>query len=197
MSTGSLPTTVAADFSLLPPARFSSRQYLQMVEAGIFGPADKVELIDGVITPMVPAGPEHNASVMQFPRLFAPVLGRFELLIQGTVVLGDGQVFDPDMALLTRRPGGYRKSHPTAADIQLVVESAASSLPRDRQKKLPAYAAAGIQEYWIMDLEQDRLLVHRQPTGSEYQQIQILGEEESVSPLACPELEIKVVDLFA
>ncbi len=198
MSTGSLPTTAAADFSLLPPARFSSRQYLQMVTAGIFGPDDKVELINGVITPMAPAGPEHNASVIQFPRLFAPMLDRFDLLIQGTVTLGEGQVFDPDMALLDPQTGWLSPVAPhRGATSSLIVESAASSLPRDQQKKLPAYAAAGIQEYWIIDLQKTSLLVHRQPEGERYASIVTLSEKDVVTPLACGELKVVVGELVA
>lgn len=181
----------------LPISPLSTEQYLQMIAAGILGTDDKVELIGGQITPMAPAGPEHGGSLIQLTRRFAAALDECELLIQGTVVISEGNVFDPDLTLLRRKPEGYKHAHPRPEDILLIVESAASSLPRDRHVKLPAYAAAGIQEYWIADLEREALTVYRGPDGTVYRSEQTFTCDATVTPLACPELAIRVGDIFA
>ena len=168
-----------------------------MIDEGILGPSDKVELIGGLITPMAPAGSEHNSSLMHLTEKLAQLVDRYHLLIQGTLVVAEGQVFDPDVALLRRRPEGYKRALPRAEDVLLVVESAASSLPRDLHVKLPIYAAAGIQEYWIADLQRETLTVYRDPAGAIYRSEQHVAGEETVSPLVCPDVIIRVADVFA
>jgi Uma2 family endonuclease len=181
----------------LPISPLSTEQYLQMIDAGILGPSDKVELIGGLITPMAPAGPEHNSSLIQLTEKFAKVVDQYHLLVQGTLVVAEGHVFDPDLLLLRRRREGYKRALPRAADVALVIESAASSLPRDRHVKLPVYAAAGVEEYWIADLEREVLIVFRDPQGNGYGSEQTLAGNDVIAPLACPELIIRVADIFA
>jgi len=179
----------------LPVSPLSTDQYLRMIDAGILDD-EKVELIGGIITPMAPAGSDHNGSLYYLTRVFSQVLDRFELAIQGTIVIAEGNVFDPDLALLRLRPDGYRKSLARPEDIALIIESAASSLKKDRHVKLPVYASAGIQEYWIADLEGGILTVFRDPDGTEYRSEQAYAVDQMVSPLACADLSIRVADIF-
>ena len=181
----------------LPRWRIDTQRYLRMVEAGVLGPEDRVELIDGMIVPMSPAGPKHNHVVMRFTELFAPAMPRIKVSVQGTLVLAEGQVFDPDFMLLQAKQGGYKDALPTAADVLLIVEAADTSLARDRQVKLPLYAAAGIAEYWIADLDRDALIVHREPDGQGYGQVRTYRGEEAVSPLALPEMSVRAGEVFA
>lgn len=180
----------------LPVSPLSTAQYLKMIDAGILDD-EKVELIGGVITPMAPAGPDHNSSLYVLTDSFARVIDRFVLAIQGTIVIAEGHVFDPDVALLRRKPEGYRASLARAEDIALVIESAASFLKKDRHVKLPAYAAAGIQEYWIVDLEGETLTVFREPDGVAYRSEQTFAGDAEIAPLACPDLKIRVASIFA
>ena len=180
---------------VLPVSPLSTDQYLRMIDAGILDD-DKVELVGGVITAMAPIGPEHNNSLIHLTRIFAQVVTRFHLLIQGTVVFSEGNVYQPDLALLRIKPNGYRRDLPRPDDVLLVIESAASSLAKDRYVKLPAYAEAGIQEYWIADLEREALMVFREPHDSAYGDVQYYSGEQTVAPLACPDLSIRVADIF-
>ncbi len=63
----------------------------------------------------------------------------------------------PDLMLLTHRDDRYDFRHPQPQDVLLLVEVADSSLDFDRSVKLPSYAAAGIPEVWIVNLETDRI----------------------------------------
>ncbi|QDT75439.1 Uma2 family endonuclease [Lacipirellula limnantheis] len=181
----------------LPVAPLSTEQYLQMLKAGILESSGRVELIEGQITPMAPAGPEHNSSLIRLTRLFVSVLDRYELLIQGTVQIADGQVFEPDLALLELKSGGYRVTLPQPKEVRLVIESAASSLEKDRHVKLPRYAKAGIQEYWLVDLLGESVEVCRKPNCSTYADRRSYAGDQQISPLACPELSVRVGDIFA
>ena len=181
---------------MLPVAPFSTEQYLQMIEAGILD-SSKVELIGGQITPMAPAGPEHTGSIFELTTLFAPHVDKFVIAVQATVVIAEGQVLEPDFALLTHRADRYKRTLPRALDVLLIAESAATSLDKDRHVKLPIYAAAGIPEYWILDLNEKTLEVYRDPAGQTYASMQKLAGEDQVSPLACPEAKLRVGSLFA
>lgn len=178
------------------PHRFSSARYLEMIERGIIGPDDHVQLIDGVILEMSPAGSRHNQFLGQLIRLFAPLLDSVELWSQGTLVVADTQVYDPDIMLLRRKPGGYKHKLPGPDDVLLVVEAAESSFRLDQEVKLPAYAAAGIAEYWIGDLTREEIILHRGPQGPHYRQVETRRGDEVISPLAAPGLSFAVRTAF-
>jgi Uma2 family endonuclease len=181
----------------LPLRRFSTEKYLQMVATGVLGPEDNVELIGGIIVDMSPAGIPHNYFLMRLNRIFAPLFNRFEIAVQATLPVGSGQVFDPDFMLLRRTDEGYKHRYPQPSDVLLLIEAAESSLQRDREVKLPVYAAAGIQEYWIADLDREQVLVHRDPLGEAYRSVSTLGGEEPFCPLAAPDFTVTVQQLFA
>jgi Uma2 family endonuclease len=181
---------------IVPLHRFSAADYLEMIEKGVLGPSDRVELIGGMIVEMSPAGIPHNHFLIGIVDLFAPMLGNFRIAIQGTLTVAEGQVYDPNFMLLRRRPDGYKTKLPDAPDVSLVIEAAGSSLRSDQQIKLPVYAAAGIPEYWIADLEREVLIIHREPEGANYRIIETRGGDDVVSPLAAPELSFAVNKLF-
>lgn len=186
-----------ADFIQIAPLhRFTTADYSEMIEKGVLGPDDHVELIGGVIVEMSPAGIPHNHYLIQILRVFAPLLGRFEIAIRGTLTVSEGHVFDPDFMLLRQRPDRHKSKLPDAADVQLIIEASESSFRKGQQLKLPIYAAAGIQEYWIADLSEERLLIHRNPEDTSYRTVEIRRGDEVVSPLAAPELSFAVRHAF-
>ena len=186
-----------ADFpEFLSLKRFSTSDYLQMIEAGVLGKDDHVELIGGMIVDMSPAGIPHNHFLIRVIRLFAPLLDRFEMAIQGTFPLEEGHVFDPDFMLLQKRPDAYKSKLPEAEDVVLVIEAADSSLRKDQQLKLPVYAQAGISEYWIADLEKETILIHRQPEGGVYRVVETHRADDVLSPLAASDFSFAVRQAF-
>lgn len=44
-----------------------------------------------------------------------------------------------------------------------------TSLEKDTEEKRRAYAAAGIADYWVANLQQGELIVYRQPLEGDYQ----------------------------
>ena len=167
-----------------------------MIEAGVLGPDDKVELIGGMIVQMSPAGIPHNGFLINIVDLFAPLLGRFKFAVQATLTVADGQVFDPDFMLLDRRPDNFKSKLPDASDVRLVIEAAESSLPRDQKVKMPIYANAGILEYWIADLEHETLIIHRDPQPGGYRLVETRSGDDVVSPLAAPDFSFAVRQAF-
>ncbi len=192
------PAAAAEPTLLLPPWRISNERYLEMVDDGVFERGgEKVELIRGMIVPMSPAGADHHGVLLRLNRLFSAHADRWSVMVQGTLLVAGGMVFDPDVMLLRPRDDDYMKDLPRPEDVALVVEVSGSSLARDRQVKLPAYAAAGIAEYWIADLEHQTLIVHRDPADDAYGRIETFRGEQSVTPLCLPELRLVTDELYA
>ena len=186
------------DLEAMPHWRCSSERYLELINSGTLGPSDKVELINGIITAMSPAGPEHDYTIVQLTELLMPVIPKYHLKIQGTINLGEGQIFDPDLVVYKRREGDtYRHHHPGPDDILLIIEAAASSMKRDAQVKMPIYARAGIPEYWIADIENQSLIVHRDPQEAEYASIQTFQGDAVVQATAVQGLSLTPAAIFA
>ena len=113
---------------IAPLHRFTSADYLEMIDKGVLGQKDHVELIGGVILEMSPAGIPHNHFLITIVEIFAPLLGTHKIAIQGTLTVTEGHIYDPDFMLLRQRADGYKSKLPDASDVQLVIEAAASSL---------------------------------------------------------------------
>ena len=95
----------------------------------------------------------------------------------------------PDFVAL--RLGTPRRT-PQPEDILLVAEVADTSLAHDRYTKAPLYARAGIQEYWIVDLNGERIEVYREPSPTGYRTMRIYERGESLSPVFAPDLVVAV-----
>jgi len=80
---------------------------------------------------------------------------------------------------------------PTPADVFLIIEVADSSLDKDRTQKRALYARAQIAEYWIVDLNDDRIEKYWSPTGDSYRE-QIVVTRGAISPNALPTVRIDV-----
>jgi len=177
--------------------RFTRDEYHRMAKAGILHEDARVELIDGEILEMSPIGRRHKAGVDRFTHIFSPsVQGVAIVRVQSSIVLSDGSEPEPDMALLRFRADFYAESDETPADVLLIVEVADTSEGYDRRTKAPLYARHGIPELWIADVNRDRLTVYHEPTPHGYATTQVLRPDESVSPLAFPDLIVPVRSIF-
>jgi Uma2 family endonuclease len=112
---------------------------------------------------------------------------------QSPLVLGKDTDPEPDLAVVPGRPRDY-SGHPTTAT--LVVEVADTSLQFDTNDKRLLYAAAGIPEYWVVDINGRRLLIYRDPQGGDYATRLTLGSADSVIPLAAPAATVRVADML-
>ncbi len=177
--------------------RFTVDEYHRMLEAGILGEDDRVELINGEVVEMAPIGSRHAACVKRLNTLFAlQVRDRAIVGIQDPIRLGEFSEPQPDITLLRPRPDYYAAGHPTSEDVLLVIEVAETSAEYDRQVKVPLYARAGIPEVWVVDLAGEAVEVYREPAGNSYRQMRRLGRGETVSPEALPNLALAVDDIL-
>ena len=190
-----MPDRSATMETALPRHRFTVADYHRMVEAGILTENDRVELIRGEIVVMAPIGSPHSACVCRLNEAFEPLGATTLRSSQNPVVLMDSEP-EPDFLLLARRDDYYAGAHPTPADVYLLVEVADSSQRFDRGVKGPLYASNGIREYWIVDLETDRVEVHRSPEERRWREVSIPGRGDSVALEAFPEFVVPLDDVL-
>ena len=181
--------------------RWTRKQYLRMSELGWFA-GTRVQLIDGRIFDMPAQKDSHVFSVERAKKLLDDAFGRgYWVRQQATLNLGPRSVPDPDVAVVKGRahPGpGY----PMTA--LLVVEVSDTTLWLDRNRKALIYAKAGLGDYWIVNLVDRQVEVHRDPVAipasggrARYTTVQIFKPGEFIEPLAAPRARVAVADLFA
>jgi Uma2 family endonuclease len=180
------------------PKRWSRAEYDRMIDAGIFEPGQRVELIDGEIIAMTPQNGPHAMAVRLMQRALDAGFGvGFDVRSQLPLALGRKSEPEPDIVVVAGSPRDYPR-HPTTA--LLVVEVADTSLAYDRKTKGPLFARAGIAEYWIVNLVDRIVEVYREPVetpgGWSYRLIARYGDGETLSPLARPGVVISVADLL-
>ena len=175
---------------------FTVDEYDRMAQAAVFGPEERVELIEGEIVQMSPIGDRHAAFVDNLNRLLVTrVGGRAVVRVQGPVRVSSRSKPQPDLALLQAR--SYASVGARTEDVLLLVEVADSSLDYDRTVKLRVYARAGIPEYWIVDTEAEAIDVYREPTADGYRTVQRAGRDRVVAPLGLADVAVPVNDVFA
>jgi Uma2 family endonuclease len=176
---------------------FTVDEWHRMGEAGLFGEDARVELLDGEVIEMSPIGSAHGGCVIALNRLLVEAAARQALIsVQGPVRLDDRSEPQPDIAVLAPREDGYRRSHATPGEILLLIEVADSSLAFDRDTKAPYYAACGVTETWIVDLEAEQVLVMRSPSPSGYGQIRDRSRGDRLQIEAMPDISFSVDDVF-
>ena len=178
------------------PYRWDVASYLALVTAGIIDEDERVELLDGEIIQMAPIGNPHQAAVDILNRTFVTVLGERAIVrVQGSFVLSRVSMPQPDVLLLAPRRDFYRHGSPAPDDVLLVVEVSDSSLHYDLSRKVPAYAAGGVAEAWVINLPEGRIEIFGSPGRQGYQHQRAAHPGESVSPSAFPDLVVSVEDV--
>lgn len=157
------------------------------------------ELIDGVLIMVPPSGTSHQFSERRSTKALVTALVRAELAstfsVQngGGISLNDYTLLGPDL-MEVREPDQPKEWTPD--DVIIMIEIAWSSLANDLGDKARRYAGAGIQEYWVLDVADKALLVHRNPSATHYGSVTTLRAPATVSAALVPELTIAVGDLF-
>jgi len=176
---------------------FTVDEYHRMVDAGILAENDRTELIEGEIIQMSPIGKRHAACVDRATELFvAAFIGKAIVSVQNPVRLNNYNEPQPDIVVLRKRADYYASRSRTPADTFFVIEVSDTTLRYDTKVKLPIYARSGIAEVWIENLQEDVLLVCRDPVGENYTTQLTRSRGESIFPLEFPDAVFKIEELL-
>ena len=138
-----------------------------MGEAGFFA-KERVELLDGTIVTICPQDSPHAGTVDQLHRLLVRTVDdALRVRAQLPIILDDWSEPEPDVAVCAPDPYDYAREHPKPKHVLLICEVAVSSLTFDQAEKASAYAASGIPEYWIVDVEGRVIRVLTDPEPAE------------------------------
>lgn len=182
------------------PARWTVDQFYRARDARVWE-GRKVLLIDGELVEMPAAKPPHDIALLLADYLFAALFGPGHVVrIQMGMVFNINTDPIPDLAVV---PGDPRNMVATPATALLVLEVSDSTFLFDASEKADLYAAAGIADYWVVDVTGRRVLVHRSPVpdparkyGSGYSSVTALAPGQSLAPLAAPHAPVAAADLL-
>ena len=191
----------AATEPSLKTRRWRRVEYDRLVDLGIFV-GERLELLDGLLVVKAPQGSPHAAIVGHVGQVLRSIFGEgWHTRLQAPLALDEESEPEPDGAVVAGGHRDYLSAHPATA--ALVVEFADSSLRLERRLKAGLYARARLQEYWIVNLVDGGLEVHREPQpqadsayGWAYRSVEILRPPATVTPLAAPGVLIAVADLL-
>lgn len=164
-------------------------EYDQLVELGVFD-GERLELLWGFLVPMSPQGEPHSWVIEELNAHFVPALaGRARVRVQCPLAVSDDSEPEPDLAIVGLADRPRAGGHPSTA--WLVVEVSRTTQRLDR-KKTALYAAAGVNEVWLVDVPKRRVEVYTQPSGGRYERMVTLGNGDRLVPTAFPDAAIDV-----
>jgi len=181
--------------------RWTRREYDRLIELGVLHEDEPIELLAGRLAVKEPQHTPHAMATQLAAEAVRTVFGAgWSVRVQLPLALDAESEPEPDVAVVRGSPRDYPREHPSAP--VLVIEVAHDSLRADRTLKARLYARAGIGDYWIVNLAERALEVHRSPTrprpgrSAVYSDVRRLTAREAVAPLAAPAARIVVADLL-
>lgn len=182
----------------LPLLRLTAEQFEAMAEAGVFSyPNDRVVLREGLLCRMGPQDVPHmTAKVEVFTALLDALrdLGsKLRVGSEGSVRASDYNVPQPDVIVWD--PVRIRGPVPRER-VRLAVEVSDSTLSDDLGYKRALYAAAGIPEYWIVDLRGRAVHQNWAPADGAYSRSGVVPFGGTVASVAVPGLVIGTAALL-
>jgi Uma2 family endonuclease len=175
--------------------RLTLDEYYRMIDAGVFNHHRRMELIRGELREMSPIGNPHRNAVNLLNEWAVDctvgLRDRLSVQVQNPIRLPEQQsVPEPDISWIARE--SLKSSAPSADIVFLVIEVADSTLAGDRGEKADLYAEAGIPDYWIVNLVDEQIEVHRDPLGGRYQTRHVCRAGDELRPLLFPECALEV-----
>ena len=172
-------------------AKWTLEDYHRMIDSGVLD--DKhVELIRGDIIEMAPEGTPHasrSASAGEYLTML--LIEQAQIRQAHPITLPNQSEPEPDIAVVRRISSEYEDHHPYPEDIFWLIEYSKATLAKDLNLKSRTYAEANISEYWVVDLQQQVLVVFRKPNEGEYAERESYAEGD-ITPLAFPSVAISV-----
>ncbi len=151
------------------------------------------ELIHGVVIEKMPKSPLHaSIAKLLYDGLHASVPSGFSVRQDQPLTLRDSEP-EPDVAIVRGSVHDYRTSHPSTA--ALVIEIAINSASLDREKA-SLYAAAGVNEYWIILPIERRVEVYRRPENGAYTDFTVAGDDSVLECVGLPGVGVRVAELL-
>lgn len=151
---------LALAFEDAEPFRLTVDQYGDLMDQGVFEDGARIELLEGVIVRMNAQTAAHAIVANMLGRRLSDRLeeigSTMVALIGPTVAMPPRNAPDPDI-VVGHVPADGRFF--AVAAVALLVEVSRTTFRKDSKFKRDIYAAAGVPEYWVVDVNKTE--VHR------------------------------------
>jgi Uncharacterized protein conserved in cyanobacteria len=172
--------------------------YYRLMDLGFL--QGRFEILDGEVVSKMGQNPPHARILTHLNRLFSRMFGAEFIRIQVPIhIPGADGIYnepEPDIVVTRETDASYAKRHPDPEDVVLLVEVADSTVSTDLILKARLYARAEVSEYWVLDLTDRALHVHREPANGEYSKVSVHRVGELVSLSTRLNVSFSVADLF-
>ncbi|MUL35302.1 Uma2 family endonuclease [Gloeocapsopsis dulcis] len=176
---------------------FTAQEYHKMADLGILHPDERVELIEGQIIAMAAKNPPHSAITKRTADTLRNLLtGKADIRVQEPIHISDRSEPEPDIAVVKIDPRDYIDRHPIPDDVFLLIEVADRTLSYDCNKKAALYARAGIPEYWVIDIKNEKVIVFSEPGSKSYQEKLVQDKHNVLNLTAFSNLYLEVNKIF-
>src|SRR5258705_8048448 len=185
-----------------PQVGWPRSESARLIDHGVLDEDEPIELLDGRLLVKEPQHSAGRTALLLVAKALERAFGDdWFVQTQSPIILDDRSEPEPDVCVVRGSPRDYVQAHPRSP--ALIVEVAQSGLRRARGRKASAYARARIADYWIINLVDRALEVHREPARPgpalrrwTYAAIESLGVDAMIIPLAAPRAMIRVADLL-
>jgi Uma2 family endonuclease len=180
-----------------PIRRITVDDYYRIGDAGVFADGEHVELLDGMLIAMAPIRHRHGYAARTVANLLGYALGPSAIIeTNAPLALTVDSEPQPDVLVLRPPLTRYRERLPVPADVLLLIEIAETSRAYDRGPKARSYAAAGVEELWVVDLVEEEVVVLREPQARGYKSRTVVRRGDSITPARFPAIAIAVSDFL-
>jgi Uma2 family endonuclease len=170
--------------------RFTRQEVERLLDMGFFD-GQRYELIDGELLDKMGQNPPHAEIIQNLTEILGRIFGnrllRIQLPMEASGEDRDRSVPEPDVAVLRERKPEFKRRHPRGHELLLLVEVSDSSSRFDLGRKAQIYAAAGVPEYWVVDVKRGIVDRRCDPAEGAYRLRQSFSPGESVPLDGCPE----------
>jgi Uma2 family endonuclease len=166
---------------------FTIEDVLVMTARGII--PRRAVLLDGDVYGRPPDSDQHIHVAMRFARRVSTLLYEYRCFvgIHTTLRLSDYNAPSPDIYVLA---GGPPRGDVSADSILLVVEVADASLDDDLTDSASRYARLAVRDYWVVNVNERVIHVHRDPKDGVYPPPQVIEAGTKLQALLIPELTL-------
>lgn len=175
-----------------PRRAFTVDEIIAMQDAGIISEDENFELIEGEIVPM---GPKYSAHERIKSKISMALVRACpaDLIVgfETSIFLSPNTFVEPDISIYPER---LRSQDVRGPDIVLAVEVAASSLAYDLDLKGRLYARHGVNELWVVDVNERMTFVHTGPSENGWTSVVRKGPDEALACAALPAFAMKLRD---
>lgn len=181
-----------------PPRKRWTRDEIRFLEKNGFLEDQRYELVEGELINKMGMKEPHACVIRLLTVLSVERFGRrvrIQLPIDVSPEDNPSSEPQPDAAVTTGAVS-LTNNRPESGDVLWTIEVSDSTLRFDLTVKAGLYARAGIPDYWVIDLINRQIVVHRKPANCAYASVVAYGEHESVAPLESPEMMLRFRDLL-